>query len=247
MGVLINHSKLTSVIPVQNAKGCKAKDITTILPSGSWASKRCLLIGGGPSLEHFDYTIIEKEPIIGINKAFVKFPVTINYGMDARFYDELTYADGRDPKQLILHQQWLNFKGIKSFLRRDEKFNFDCSIYTVKSLPNKAISYDLSMGIWSGNNSGFGALMLAIALGCNRIGMLGYDMKIDESQGKTHWHDGYPHQNTESLVRKLKKFRQDFEEFADAINKEGIIVANLYQESALDCFRKISLKEFMQI
>ena len=96
------------------------------------------------------------------------------------------------------------------------------------------MSKDITHGIYGGNNSGFGALMLAIALGANPIYLLGYDMKIES---KTHWHSGYPNQNAEKLRNRLLIFKKQFEEFANPIKKLGIDIVNLNPNSALSCFK----------
>jgi hypothetical protein len=116
----------------------------------------------------------------------------------------------------------------------------------VNSLSDKAISFDLEKGIWAGSNSGFGALMLAIALGCTKIGLLGYDLKIDSTNNKTHWHNGYDFQQVDSLQTKLERFKMCFEEFSDSIAKLGIDVINLNSDSDLKCFRKDSISTFLK-
>lgn len=230
---------------------CRAPCITEILSNGSWKGKTCFLIGGGPSLEDFDFRPLKNELTIGVNKSFTRFPTTINFAMDDRLYNLVSgtgkscvmKAEGEE-----LHQQWLAYKGIKLFVRRSVKSKYDSSVYVIPSLDAKVISFDLSRGIWAGNNSGFGALMLAIALGATRIGLLGYSMKVQGigKKIKTHWHGGYPFgSNPEHFQRKLDKFRMCFEEFASPIAQQGITVVNLNSDSALECFQKEDLKTFL--
>lgn len=150
---------------------------------GAWSGRDCFLIGGGPSLRDpffvkflDEYICTRKFLSIGINKAFVWNP-TINYSMDYSFW--------KDIKQ---QKDWIDYKGLKVFLRR-RKDTFDDSIYVVNEINEKKISLDLKAGIYPGNNSGFGGLMLAIALGCKRIWLLGYDLMTTKEH--THWHGGY--------------------------------------------------------
>ena len=255
MGFLINHNKLkrnriirtrpTNLRLNQNMT-CKAPHITEKLPNGSWKRKTCFLLGGGPSLKDFDFNLIKDYLTIGVNKSFTKFPTTITYAMDARFHDMVTYAKKDEWKKL--HQQWLEYKGIKVFARRSKKFKFDESVYIVDSLPNKTVSFDLKKGIYSGNNSGFGALMLAIGLGATKIGLLGYDLKVQGEGGKikTHFHEGYKFQSKSSFQSKLNKFRMCFEEFSSVITKQNISVVNLNLDSALECFPKNSIENFLK-
>lgn len=219
---------------------CRAQRITEKLSNDSWKGKTCFLLGGGPSLKDFDFNVIKNYPTIGVNKSFIKFPTTINYAMDVRFYDLVTTGD--------LQQEWLNYKGVKLFLKRSAKFGFDSSVYVVNNLDKKTLSLDISKGIWGGNNSGFGALIVACALGCKRVGLLGYDLKVQKKQRgiETHWHGGYGLGRGESFQSKLDKFKMCFEEFAPTVSKEGIMVVNLNLDSALECFLKEDIKTFLK-
>lgn len=249
MGFLINQTKLkrSKITRRRSANSrlnsntvCRASSITEILSNNIWKGKTCFLIGGGPSLKDFDFSLIENELTIGVNKAFTIFPTTINYAMDKRFHDMTTSDD--------LHQQWVAYKGIKLFLRRGTKSRFDEDVYVVNGLPEKGLSLDLHQGIWGGNNSGFGALMLAICLGATRIGLLGYDLKVQKKQKgiETHWHGGYGLGRAKSFQSKLDKFRMCFEEFSSVIAKQGISVVNLNSNSALGCFPKDSIENFLK-
>ena len=247
MGHTINHTKTTLIkIPVKNQKINPSRDITAIFSSKSWSGRRCFVLGGGLSFEGFDFSKIQNELTIGVNKSFINFLTTINYAMDTRFYDSVSSA-GKTPDSIELQEHWKNYKGIKIFLRRDKKFRFDSSIITVNSLPNKVLSLDLSKGIWGGNNSAFGALMLSIALGCKTIGLLGCDFYIDKERKKTHWHSGYKNQDIKSFPRKLESFKKCFEEFAFCIEKQGIKVVNLSEKSRLNHFSKMTLDEFLAL
>jgi len=247
MSITIKHSKSNNVIPIKSKK-CRASRIDTIFSHDTWKDKTCFLLGGGPSLTGFDFAQIKNNPSIGVNKAFTKFPTTINYAMDVRFYDMVTYAP--EPRWKSLHQQWIDYKGIKLFVRRSVKFIFDESVYYISNLSEKGLSLDLKKGIWPGNNSGFGALMVACCLGCKRIGLLGYDLKVQSGSGRvgdiiTHWHGGYGLEKKANFQSNLDKFKLCFEEFSSVIAQQGIEVVNLSKDSALTCFPKDSLKNFL--
>ena len=260
MGFLINHNKIKRN-RLRHSKSanhrsnrnmmCKVHYITEVLPSGAWKDKTCFLLGGGPSLKDFDFDLIRNELTIGVNKSFTRFPTTVNYAMDVRFYDMITctgnvHTKNTDCKEL--YQQWLAYEGIKLFIKRSAKSKFDSSVYIVNNLGKKVLSLDLQKGIWGGNNSGFGALMLACALGATRIGLLGYDLKVQKKQKgiETHWHGGYGLGRAESFQSKLDKFKMCFEEFARAITKQGILVVNLNPNSALDCFPFDTIENFLR-
>ena len=247
--IMRTKTKLTDLRLNQNMS-CRASYITEILPNGSWKGKTCFLIGGGPSLAGFDFSPLKNELTIGVNKAFTIYPTTINYAMDIRLNNVLSgQKSGNERKWEALRQQWLAYTGIKLFMRRSVKLKFDKSVHVIKNLNAKKLCFDLKQGIWGGNNSGFGALMLAVGLGATRIGLLGYDLKVKVQKGKklkTHWHDGYSFNgSSDSFQRKLDKFRMCFEEFAGAIAKQGIKVVNLNSDSALTCFPKESLETLL--
>jgi hypothetical protein len=74
------------------------KYIGEVIQSGAWKDKRCFLIGGGPSLAHFNPALIDNELKIGVNKAFMKFNPDINYAMDLKFFDQLVAPKPEDPE-----------------------------------------------------------------------------------------------------------------------------------------------------
>jgi len=244
MGYTVNHSKLSPRVPRED-KGCLAPNISTILPSGVWAGKRCFILCGGPSLEGFDFSQIQSELTIGVNKSFASFSSTICYAMDQRFYDSVTFPNRKDSKSIELHNQWVSYRGIKVFLKHPGKWTFDPSVYVVKDIQKRLLSFDVEAGIFPGNNSGFGALMLAVALGATKIYLLGCDMKVDKERKRTHFHDGYSHQRIEKLENVLPKFAEEFVRFSDVIREHGISVVNLNMDSALDCFPKENIRNIL--
>lgn len=221
-----------------------ADNITQILPSLSWQGCTCFILGGGPSVEQQDLQYLHKQKVIGINKAFMKYPVDINYSMDETFFDSVQYTTDPRHKDFLLHQSWLVFSGVKLFLLHDHKSRFAQGVYYVKEVLEKCVSLDLSQGIYAGNNSGLGALMLAVALGCKRIGLLGYDFLVQGE--KTHWHEGYGF-CLKDVISSLEKFRACIDEFGPAILELGIDVVNLSPTSALKSFPKKTIQEFLGV
>lgn len=220
----------------QFKRSCQAAPITSILKSSEWGNDRCFIIGGGPSLLGFNFDILRGEKVIGINKAFIHYPVDINYGMDISFFKSVEYSNQYG-------NSWKDFNGIKLFLLKSSSEPLNENVYYVRAMPQKCISFDLNKGIYGGPHSGHGALMLALALGCKKIGLLGYDFYVTD---RTHWHDGYEKQNVDTLKRSLVKFSSSIEEFGAAINKHAL-VANLSPNSALKCFPKMDIHTFLEI
>jgi hypothetical protein len=123
---------------------------------------------------------------------------------------------------------------------------FNENVYYVPDLGRVGISFDLGMGIYKGNNSGCGALMLAVALGCTKIGLLGYDFKVQED-GKTHCHSGYRDTTINKFQGRLDNFRGCMEEIGPLISELNVLVYNLNPDSALQCFEKITWDEFQKL
>ena len=214
------------------------------LESLIWQNQRCFILGGGPSLTGFDFNTIKDENTIGINKAFTVFPDTkINYSMDLKFYKEIQARKTEEDKKL--YNSWTDYKGIKVFLKTSNNFVFDKDIIVLNKLSQKAISFDVSKGVYAGSNSGFGALMLSISLGCKQIFCLGYDFNVDTVNKKTHFHSGYRGQTVENFSRKLERFRGNFEEFASNLKDNNIDIVNLNPNSALRCFRFDTIENVM--
>ena len=208
--------------------------VTEVLTSEQWKGQRCFILGGGESLKGFDFSLLRGERVIAVNRAFEFYPdADIWYAMDVALYNNirsgLFNTNGRD-----VYQLWKDFKGHKVYLCPINYYKFFDKVHYVRRSNTSEVSYNLEKGIFGGNNSGFGALMLALALGANPIFLLGYDLKIRET---THFHSGYPKQEKEALAKKLTVFRDKFEKFKDKYPKDTRII-NLCLDSALECFPK---------
>lgn len=243
MGELISHRRGTLVARVPVKSKCQGAAITSVLPSNAWAGETCFIIGGGPSLSSFDWSMLHGYKVIGINKAFTHYPVDVNFGIDYRFFEILHYSSDPQNPDHNLYLAWRQYKGIKVFVRHDQSHQFAPDIFYVNALSRKAISFELAQGIYPGNNSGCGALLLAVGLGCKRIGLLGYDFKVHGS--RTHWHDGYRYQNVESMSEKLEGFCRCVDEWAGGLKQNGIDVVNLSPDSALQNYPRMDIETFM--
>lgn len=210
--------------------------ITEVFRGGEWHGKRCFIIGGGESLVGFDFSKLDNELTIGINKVFQFYPkVKIDYLMDILFYNKIL-----EDKELL--EKWKEFKGIKVFLSPSNVKNLEKDVFLIKRLKDFEISLDLEKGIYGGNNSGFGALMLAIALGADPIYLLGYDFKCDS---QSHWHGGYG--DNRDLVKyrvRLERFMPDFEKLSTKIGNDPLII-NLSLVSKLNCFLFNNVNEIL--
>ena len=204
-----------------------------ILPDGSWKNQRCFILGGGESLRGFDFSKLKNELVIGTNRAYEAMDCTINYAMDNTLYKWITRgALGQEAKK-----KFEDFKGIPVWFD-SAGYNYPNGIFILNKLDSPRNNYSMKEGLRAGNNTGFGALNLAICLGANPIYLLGFDM-----EGKW-WHDGYPE---EYGNRAYVIYALDFKELAPRLAKKGIRVINLNPESKLRCFEYGEFKDIKPI
>lgn len=218
--------------------------IVNFFNSESWLGKRCFIIGGGESLKGFDFTKLNNELTIGINKAFYTYPnSTINYSMDSVLYDDI--KSGRlDKHNEEKHwDKWMSYKGIRVFLTPLETKKFGPEVYLIKrSLERILNQNNLDEGIYGGMNSGLGAISLAVALGSTEIYLLGYDLKCKES---SHFHSGYDSRNLEEFNNKLKEYRDEITLFKHLLDYYKIKVYNTDFTSELKCFPFITIDKVL--
>lgn len=208
------------------------------LPTGSWKNQRCFIIGGGPSLEGFNFKQLKNEKIIAINKAFVDVPFAeIQFAVDRQFQDWILDPEKGGEKMSKAHAFWSNFKGHKVWLKMPGNI-YKNGIEFVNLAGHEGISTSLEEGIYDGSNSGYAAINLAIALGANPIYLLGYDMK--HKGKKSHYHEGYPKPQTDN---QLKLFSKKFPKLAKLAEEKGIKIINLNKDSALKCFEFESIEK----
>lgn len=225
----------TRFVSTNVTKKCTAKRISSVLSSTTLSDKRCFLLGGGYSLNKFNYHRLDKEFTIGINKTFLAYNSTMNYIMDIDFYN-LVSQYGIKQGQHALHNAWLKYKGYNVLHCPKRNHSVVENTYVVDIINKKSLSLSISKGIYPGHNSGFGAMALAVALGAKLIYLLGYDLIAHETH--THWHCGYPGQTKSVLDTRFRRFKQEFEEFAPILKENNIRVVNLFQDSELECFDK---------
>ncbi len=58
---VINHSRLSKVVSVSKGRRGSSTDISTVVPKDSWRGRLCFILGGGPSLNGFDFNQLTGE------------------------------------------------------------------------------------------------------------------------------------------------------------------------------------------
>lgn len=178
------------------------------------------LVAGGPSLTDFDFSLLYDKQVIAINRAFEKLPnALIVYWMDEQFYswfkEDLKY-----------------FKGIQVAGKYNSLYPEDVHYIFNPNITDKTDALRFGRG----NNSGFGALQLAIALKAKDIRLLGYDMTW--TKGQNHWHSGYERPTNSNIYT---RFNASFLPLSEHCKKYNISVVNYNLESKLKYFPKQNL------
>lgn len=151
-----------------------------VLPDGAWSGSPCFIIGGGPSLDGFDWGLLDRRErrMIGINRAFEAFNPTMVFTMDTSFINRLY----RGEYGAAAAERFRDLRSLKVCLVRDDPpVSLPEGILLVKHWRSykeamRAFSFSMSEGIGHGNNSGYAALNLACCLGASPIYLLGFDM-----------------------------------------------------------------------
>lgn len=211
----------------RSPQGAK-RPLTERLRDGAWAGRRAFLIGGGPSLIGFDFERLRGEHVIAVNKSFLSTPwAEIMFAMDNNLYRWImTGALGLDIKEAFER-----FAGLRVWLDLGN-YAFGPGVHYVRGLKAPFWPTTIEHGLFSGTNSGYGALMLAACLRASPIYLLGYDLS---HAGKiTHHHGGYPGRQTQN---QLDRFSKHFAELAPHLVASGVDVVNLNPQSRLRSFR----------
>lgn len=216
--------------------------ITKVLAPRAWEGKRCFVLGGGESLRGFDFHKLDKEITLGINRTFEYYHSTLNYMMDYRFLEMIKGGEMNAYLNKDVYKAWLEYTGLKVILCPITPLRMEPNLYLVHRLDSKMVTLSVNEGIYGGNNSGFGGMMLAIALGANPIYLMGFDMQCKTA---THWHEGYPGQTLDGQRKKNQQFLDQINEFAPWLKGMNIDVINLNPNSALECFPKKTIDEVL--
>jgi SAM-dependent methyltransferase len=211
-----------------------SKNLHDVVPSGSWKGRRCFLVGGGTSLKGFDFSKLNGELVIAINRAMEFLPnSSIMFCQDARLWG--WYEDGSLGKEA--KEKFESFKGFRTWLNTPN-FPFPENIYTIPCTNVRDFNwpdYNYSQGLPFCSSSGMSALCLAVCLGADPIYLLGFDL-YGEGGKSADFHGGYPDTpNSKDLLYK-ESMLPNFELFAENINKVTKII-NLNPKSELKCFQ----------
>lgn len=215
-------------------KRVEAKRLHTVLPAGSWAGRRCFVVGGGPSLKGFDFSLLKGELVIAVNRAFEHVPnAAVMLAQDARLWGWYECPTLNEYLGDEAKAKFDSFKGFKTWVNC-QVFPYPEDVHVIDVIGDADPDWnpnEYSQGIPMTTNTGAAALMLATVLGASTIYLLGFDM--EGKDGKTaNFHGGYKDSNGAHVY---EDFLTDFDHYAVKFKSKAKII-NLNRKSKLKLF-----------
>lgn len=216
-----------------------------------WEGEQCVIIGGGPSVirqfnipENLVNDVyqgrkkvscyspylepIHNQHVIAVNMAYRLGPWVdwMFFGDDSFWRDEQKELRSFKGLKISCAKKVTNNPEVKA-LKRDQS-----KPYGITTDPTK---------IMFNNNSGSGAINLAVHTGVKRIILLGFDMSMNDVNNQ-HWHKFY---STEPTFLKSTYRTQcyGFDAMVQDLKKLDIEVLNCNPESKVEGFPKVNFKD----
>lgn len=205
-----------------------------------WPNSTVYIIGGGPSLNNIDLSLIHNKRVIGVNQAYKLGP----------WIDLLWYGD----KQWFPNQmpQVNQFKGLIATCSHEvqEHRRYKNVKYVGRGKQSGIASDKRTHIAWNGN-SGASAINVAYWLGASKIVLLGFDCQLpeDKRKGKTHWHNDYEikiDKKTGFIVDSYERFLRYWPNVKKDADKLGLEIVTTTKDSGLkDLFEYKPLQELL--
>ena len=195
------------------------------------------IIGGGPSLQGFDFSKLVNKHTIAVNKSFLDVPnleyfVTVDHSF-LRKIDKKALQNNPSTKVFVADLSY-------NYLRELDGRIVDTRTNTIYRLggfdmiikSRRKDGFGLSFDDFrTGKNSGYCALQLAIALCFKRIYLLGIDLC---TQSNTHYHEGY-NEPKDRFEKKLGEYFTFFKSGLEEIKqKSDVEIFNCSRSSRLN-------------
>ena len=205
----------------------RPKVFSDFVQNNMWKGRRCFIVGGGPSLKDVDVSLLHNELTIGINRAYELFDPSILFGVDGQMWGWVEQGKyGEESKR-----KFNAYKGYKVWMALHEVFPPDFYLIDVDDSGSYKIGSTNRLAFK--NNSGYGAINLAAALGANPIYLLGFDMQGTKQGKQQWWHDGHPVDYGEGVY---DGYIREISRLAPVLKDAGVKVVNLNPKSKLKCF-----------
>jgi len=209
-----------------------------------WSGQTAVILGGGPSLEGFDYKALWVQPrprVIAINDSWRLCPwADLFYFCDTAWFQEQARVN-----RLSVDLS-TDFRGVANtgrMVKGGEDPATDPRVRMVRFTGQIGLEWREKDAVRHGSNSGYQVLNLAYHLGVARVLLLGYDMKVNRQ--KTHWHNA-PRPAASSMARSLADFAALFQYLVDPMKRAGVDILNCTPGSALKCWPAMDLGKALE-
>ncbi len=197
------------------------------IPEKIWDNQDVFIIGGGNSLELFDWKRLENENTIGCNDAFKKGHKICKICVfgDVKWFKSF--------EQELAHYKGTVFTNSLQLQKKGPSWLW--------TMPRQFYGlYKDALG-WNGNTGAI-AINLALLLGAKRIFLLGFDMHLSKDN-RSNWHRN----RLDKPNRKIyDKFVKGFGKVAADLKKKfpNVEIVNVTDDSSLNLFAKVGVDEF---
>lgn len=191
-------------------------------PSISFLSKldhvnggTCYIVGGGPSLKKFDFSVLDGHDVIAVNSSikFIKNPkyfITMDYTFFKKNVMSIEAINNKVLKSYFIANMLHSYMKVQDGQIVDTRNNYiyeSVNKFTgvINSTSISKFNKKLS-GFSHGHNSGFCAIQFAILQGYTKIYLLGFDMIT--SNNSTHFHNEYKNLNRKLFSQNLIKYKE---------------------------------------
>ena len=190
----------------------------------SWKDQEVFVVGGGESLKGFDWDLLKSVRTIGCNDAYL-------HGTDICFFGDKKWFTHHE-SQLRMYQG-LVFTHCPQLHKSKLPWLWQIGRES-RGINDSSIAWNY--------NTGAGAISLAVLLGAVKIYLLGFDMKLSKD-GKSNWHANKLNKPNKDVY---PKFLKGFGWLAKGLKEKhpDVEVINITDDSALEEFPKIGVKEF---
>lgn len=222
---------------VMNRRAMVPQTFSDYVRNGVWEGRRCFIIGGGYSLKREDLGMLKGELVIGINRAYEICDPSLLFGVDSQCIGWAHLGEFGDESMRAFDE----YSGYKVWMALHKIFPPEIFLIDNDSVMEHRIGTTKKLAFK--NNSGYGAVNLAAALGAKKVYLLGFDMKGNRQGKQKWWHNGYPVDYGENIY---KRYVEAFNGFAPVLEEAGVEVINLNPKSALKCFPFGKLRDVMR-
>lgn len=203
-------------------------------PPKMWDGSTAYIIGGGPSVNQMDLSLIKDKHVIGVNNSYL-----LGSWVDVCWWGDMTWLDWHKQKlSKLYHGLVATCNQNSNVIKRNQNW--------IKFFARgKPMGIDDRPGYISWNrNSGCSAINLAVNFGAKRVVLLGFDMS-DAPDGKTHWHEG--HKKAKKSKKKNNSPYERFRKTTTFIAKDAarlkVEILNASPVTTITVFSRVNLED----